>query len=116
LPKTAGIGTNNHGDDGNLGISGNRELIFPMTQVVIDIAGWMGAAVLLVAYGLVSFEKMRAEKLLYQSLNAAGSFLLIVNTVYYRAYPSAFVNVVWIVIAFLASMRTRNRQSRAADS
>ena len=85
-------------------------------QLTIDLAGWLGAGVLLIAYGLVSFDKLRAESFRYQFLNAAGSFLLIVNTVYYRAYPSAFVNVAWIVIAFVASVRARNRQSRAAGS
>jgi hypothetical protein len=85
-------------------------------QLTVDLAGWLGAGILLIAYALVSFDKLRGESLRYQFLNAVGSLLLIVNTVYYRAYPSAFVNVVWIVIAFLASMRARNRQSRAAGS
>ena len=83
-------------------------------QLTVDLAGWIGAGVLLTAYGLVSFEKLRAETFRYQLLNALGSFLLIVNTVYYRAYPSAFVNLVWIAIALLASARARSRKSRAA--
>ena len=87
-----------------------------MTQITVDLAGWLGAGTLLVAYALVSFEKLHAETYRYQFLNAIGSLLLIVNTVYYRAYPSAFVNVIWIVIAFAASVRARNRQSRAARS
>ena len=82
----------------------------------VDLAGWLGAGILLVAYALVSFGKLRAEGFRYQFLNAVGSLLLIVNTVYYRAYPSAFVNVTWVVIAFLASARAKNRQSRAAGS
>jgi phosphoglycerol transferase MdoB-like AlkP superfamily enzyme len=85
-------------------------------HLTVDLAGWIGAAILLIAYALVSFDKLRGESFRYQFLNAVGSLLLIVNTVYYRAYPSAFVNVVWIVIAFLASVRARNRQSRAAGS
>ena len=85
-------------------------------QLIIDLAGWVGAGILLLAYGCVSFDKLRAESFRYQFLNAVGSCLLIVNTVYYRAYPSAFVNVVWIVIAFVASVRARARQSRAAGS
>jgi hypothetical protein len=87
-----------------------------MTQLLIDIAGWLGAGVLLAAYGLISFDKLRPETFRYQFLNAVGSLLLIVNTVYYRAYPSAFVNMIWIVIAFVASVRARNRQCRAAGS
>jgi hypothetical protein len=87
-----------------------------MTQLIIDLAGWLGAGILLAAYAMVSFDKLRAESFRYQFLNGVGSLLLIVNTVYYRAYPSAFVNVVWIIIAFLASVRAKNRQSRAAGS
>ena len=87
-----------------------------MKGLSVDLAGWLGAGILLVAYAMVSFNKLRAESFRYQFLNAVGSLLLIVNTVYYRAYPSAFVNVVWIVIAFVASVRARARQSGAAGS
>ncbi len=76
-----------------------------MTQWLADIAGWIGALILLLAYGMVSFKKLRPDSGWYQLLNAIGSGLLIVNTVYYRAYPSAFVNIVWILIAMSAQMR-----------
>lgn len=66
---------------------------------------------LLTAYAMVSFKKLRADSGYYQLLNAIGSCCLIVNTVYYRAYPSAFVNVIWILIAILASIRGRSRQA-----
>ncbi len=69
-----------------------------------DLAGWIGALVLLLAYGMVSFKKLRPSGW-YQLLNAIGSGLLIVNTVYHRAYPSAFVNIVWILIAVSAQMQ-----------
>jgi len=41
--------------------------------------------------------------------------LLVINTVYYHAYPSAFVNVVWIGIAFAASLRIRSRAAVASS-
>lgn len=82
-----------------------------MTKLEADAAGWLGAAMLLIAYGLVSFRKMRPDSGIYQLLNAVGSALLIVNTVYYRAYPSAFVNVVWIIIAALSFLRFRLRRA-----
>ena len=76
-----------------------------MTQWLADLAGWTGALILLLAYGMVSFKKLRPDAGWYQWLNAIGSGLLIVNTVYHRAYPSAFVNGVWILIAISAQMR-----------
>ena len=62
---------------------------------------------LLPAYGVVSFKKLRPDTTQYQLLNAVGSCCLIINTVFYRAYPSAFVNVIWIIIAAYAFYRIR---------
>lgn len=80
-----------------------------MLKLTVDLVGWLGAGLLLTAYGLVSFKKLRPESGIYQMLNATGSACLIVNTLYYRAYPSAFVNVIWIMIAISASYRLRRR-------
>ena len=84
-----------------------------MTKVLIDALGWIGALCLIVAYACVSFRRMAADGALYQLMNAIGSLLLIVNTVYYRAYPSAFVNVVWITIALAARLRLKRHHEYA---
>lgn len=84
-----------------------------MSKLAVDLVGWLGAGVLLLAYGLVSFKKLRADSGSYQLLNVVGSCFLIVNTIYYRAYPSALVNLIWIVIALLASYRMRSRAANA---
>jgi hypothetical protein len=78
-----------------------------MTKLLVDLLGWIGALSLIIAYACISFRRMAADGTLYQLMNALGSFLLIVNTVYYRAYPSAFVNVVWITIALAAHLRVK---------
>ena len=84
-----------------------------MARFLVDVVGWLGAALLLFAYGFVSFKKLRVDSGYYQLLNVVGSCFLIVNTVYYRAYPSALVNLIWIIIALLAMFRMK---SRAAGS
>jgi hypothetical protein len=78
-----------------------------MAKLLIDALGWIGAFSLIAAYFCVSFRKIAADSALYQFMNAVGSLLLIVNTVYYRAYPSAFVNIVWIAIAISAHLRRK---------
>jgi hypothetical protein len=83
-----------------------------MTLLLEELAGCIGAALLLAAYGMVSFKKLRPDSLWNRSLNAAGSGLLIVNTVYHRAFPSAFVNVIWILIAVVAQMRALSMRKR----
>jgi hypothetical protein len=89
-----------------------------MTQGIADLTGWIGAIALLVAYAAVSFKKLRPDSRVYQCLNAVGSLLLICNTVYYRAYPSAFVNLVWIAIAVVSWVRAsaRVRTERPKDA
>ncbi len=71
-------------------------------EALVDIVGWIGAIALLVAYALISARRVEGDSTSYQSLNLVGSVLLIVNTVYYRAYPSAFLNLVWGAIAVYA--------------
>ena len=80
-----------------------------MTKLLIDLLGWSGALLLLGAYACVSFKRLRADSIAYQIVNGLGSLFLIVNTVYYHAFPSAFVNLVWICIAIVAGIRVRGQ-------
>jgi hypothetical protein len=76
-------------------------------KTMIDIVGWLGSVFVVAAYFSVSYERFRMSPFMYQLLNAAGSLCLIVNTAYYRAYPSASVNVIWLFIALIALIRHR---------
>jgi drug/metabolite transporter (DMT)-like permease len=71
-------------------------------HIWFDSIGWLGAAVLLIGYALVSFRRVAGDSLTYQALNIAGSLFLAANTIAFRAYPSAFVNLVWIGIAIFS--------------
>jgi hypothetical protein len=74
-------------------------------NLVVDLGGWLGAILLLVAFGCNSFGFVSARSRLYQILNIVGSILLIMNTGWHRAWPSTFVNVVWVVIATAAAFK-----------
>ena len=71
-------------------------------NVLIDILGWIGAIGLLAAYVLISAKKVEGDSTSYQLLNLVGSFFLILNTLYYGAYPSSFLNLFWIAVALYA--------------
>jgi hypothetical protein len=73
--------------------------------IAIDILGWLGALVLVAAYGLVSYGSLDGRSPVYQTLNVIGSILLIVNTAWHRAWPSSVVNLVWVGIAVGALSR-----------
>lgn len=67
-------------------------------NLTIDIIGWIGSAILVTAYWLNSKNKINAQTAIYQLLNIIGSLSLMVNTLYYSAYPSSAVNVVWLLM------------------
>lgn len=70
-----------------------------MIKLVSDLCGWSGAICVLLAYFLISTGKVDKDNTFYHVLNLLGAFLLIFNTVYLGAYPSAFVNVIWCFVA-----------------
>lgn len=67
----------------------------------INIIGWIGTVLYLIAYGMVSLKKVEGDSWLYQGLNFIAGILLIINTMYLRAYPSAGLNIAWVAIAVL---------------
>ena len=75
-----------------------------MGSMLLEAAGWIGAALLLVAYALVSSGSVNGRSTLYQGLNAIASVLLGVNSAWHHAWPSALVNVIWIGIAIATLM------------
>ena len=74
--------------------------------LLIGILGWIGSAAVVLAYGLISTNRVQGSSVAYHSLNLGGSICLIVNTGYYGAYPSTFVNAVWTLIALFALVRS----------
>ena len=74
----------------------------------VNVLGWVGVAMLLAAYWLVSTQKAEGDSKTYQGLNLVGAVLVLVNSSYYGAYPSVGVNAAWIAIGVytLATIRT----------
>ena len=79
-------------------------------HVWFDAIGWIGATLLLMAYAMISSKKLEPDSTAYQLLNIIGSVLLVANTIFYRAYPSSVVNLVWAGIAVF-SIAARRRVS-----
>lgn len=75
---------------------------------LINLAGWLGALMLLLAYVLVSNRKLDGHSLPYQLLNLAGSACLLLNAFHFGAYPSVGVNSVWVVIALVTIIKSQS--------
>ena len=70
--------------------------------MLIDLIGWIGSVLVIVAYALNIYKKLDSSSLPYFFMNIAGSGCLIINTIYHHAFPSAVVNIIWILIALIA--------------
>ena len=69
-----------------------------MNDLLINLMGWLGSFLLIAAYYLNSKNRITAQSSSYQIMNVIGSILLAVNTIYYGAYPSSAVNIIWVFI------------------
>lgn len=81
-------------------------------HIWFDAIGWIGATLLLMAYAMISSKKLEPDSTAYQLLNIIGSVLLVANTIFYRAYPSSVVNLVWAGIAVFSIAARRRLSSR----
>jgi hypothetical protein len=71
-------------------------------DVWMEVAGWAGSAMVVLAYAMLSMNKWKSSDVIYQMMNLAGSTLLIIFTLYKRAFPPATVNTIWAVIALFS--------------
>jgi hypothetical protein len=81
------------------------------TNILIDILGWTGSALYLLAYALVSMKKADGDSLLYQGMNIVAGVLLVIYTLSLGAFATTGLNAVWVAIGLFTLGRkwlTRN--------
>ena len=86
-----------------------------MEKIIIDILGWIGTILFLVAYALVSAKKVEADSWSYQGMNLIAGILLTINTLYLQAYPSAGLNIAWLGIAVITLGRRYLKKSSVVE-
>jgi hypothetical protein len=70
-----------------------------MANLLIEIAGWIGATLVVIAYFLITYKKLDRESKIYHGMNLVGGLLTGVNAAINQAYPSTAINVMWVVVA-----------------
>jgi len=76
-----------------------------MVAIIVECLGWLGAILVLSAYYLISTDKVTSASSLFQWLNIIGAIGLIIHTIFNHAYPSAFVNVIWVGVAVYSLLK-----------
>ena len=82
-------------------------------NLLMEVAGWIGAILILAGYGLLSAGKLDAKSPAYQWLNVVGAIGFIANSSWNGAWPSAALNVIWVGIGLVALVRIFGRRARA---
>jgi hypothetical protein len=82
-------------------------------ETLVDILGWAGSVVIVLTYGLNSYQKLRSDSMVFYMLNLAGGVLLIVYALEKDALANAFINVVWVIIALVAIGKRFLKKSNA---
>lgn len=65
------------------------------------LVGWLGSALIVGAYALVSSGKVHGKHPAYQGMNLLGSLLLGVDVWLAGSMPAVALQVVWATIALL---------------
>ena len=80
-------------------------------SLLIQILGWTGSILYLLAYALVSLKKADGDSLLYQGMNIVAGVFLVIYTFSLDAFATTGLNAVWIAIGLFTLGRkwlTRN--------
>ena len=82
-------------------------------NILIEIMGWIASVLIVGSYALNITGKLPASSKTYVLANIIGGVFFVVNTYYHKAYPSMFVNVIWVIIAiYMISKKKKNNNAK----
>jgi hypothetical protein len=85
------------------------------TAIAVEVAGWVGASLILLAYLLLSAGRLNGQSRIYQWMNVVGAAGFVVNGWWHGALPSATLNVLWLLIGAVALMRLGRKERLRAS-
>ena len=85
-------------------------------QLAVEVAGWVGAALILGAYALLSAGRVTGRSRSYQAMNVVGAAGFVINGWWHGALPSAALNVLWLLIGAVASWRILKRRGSSTSA
>ena len=87
-----------------------------MLSFLVEVAGWAGATLILLAYLLLSAGRLTGQSLSYQLMNVVGAAGFIVNGWWHGALPSAVLNVIWLMIGAIATWRILKKRRSSTSA
>jgi len=85
-------------------------------SIAVEVAGWAGATLILLAYLLLSAGRLTGQSLTYQGMNVVGAAGFVINGWWHGAIPSAALNVLWLLIGAIASWRIIRKRGSSTSA
>jgi hypothetical protein len=82
-------------------------------ELLIEILGWIASVLIVGSYALNITGKLHSSSKIYVLANIIGGVFFVVNTYFHKAYPSMFVNVVWVIIAIYMISKKKKKNNNA---
>ena len=81
-------------------------------NTLVEILGWIGSVLIVGSYALIITGRLAATSKRYVLANIMGGLFFVVNTYFHQAYPSMFVNIVWVIIAIvMLNKKDKNKEA-----
>jgi hypothetical protein len=84
--------------------------------ILVEIAGWGGAGLILLGYLLISLGKLDGQSAVFQWINVFGGAGFVINAWWHGAVPVVALNLIWVLIGAVALIRIWSRRARAQAS
>jgi hypothetical protein len=85
-------------------------------EIAVEVAGWAGAVLILLAYLLLSAGRLTGQSIVYQGMNVVGAAGFVINGWWHGAMPSAVLNILWLLIGAVASWRILKTQGSSTSA
>jgi len=75
--------------------------------MILEIFGWVGSFLVVLAYYLLQSDKVEETSFKYQVLNITGALMLGINAYSKQAFAILFLQVVWILIGVIGIFKSK---------
>jgi hypothetical protein len=79
-------------------------------EILVEVVGWTGAGLILLAYLLLSAGRLTGQSMIYQGMNVVGAIGFTINGWWHGALPSTALNIIWMGIGLVALWKITQRR------
>ena len=77
-------------------------------DLFIQISGWIGMVFVVLAYYLISHNKVNSSSKYYQILNLLGAIGVGINVFFQHAWSALALQIIWGIIAIASIIKFKN--------